>query len=88
MKVQHKLAPTYAQHFQQVRQQIIDEEEAAFALEGKARFKREQAHMMRKHLGQLVELISQAEQLPASAIGYTLSEDGTALIGETDGMAN
>jgi hypothetical protein len=89
MKVQHRLSPAYAQHFQTVRDQILHEEEAAFALEGKARFRREQAHNMRKHLSQLIEIITQAEQLPASTAGYSLSEDGTVLIGDTEhGMAD
>lgn len=82
MRIEHQFGDQWAAHLQRMQREIRAHEDEAYRLDGKAAEQRREADMKRRHAGQLLELITQAEQLPQSVRPYELSEDGTKIIGE------
>lgn len=79
---EHTLAPAYVKHIAEVRQQIAENERTQREHEGLIRRLEKEADTMKKHLQTLLTLIVEADHLPASVEPWSLSQDGSRLIGK------
>lgn len=80
----HKLSPSWVKHASEVRQQIASQETQIMIFKGKILEAQQEIEFMRRHMSVTIGQIEAAEHLPPSLKPYTLSEDGTALIGEIE----
>lgn len=80
--IEHTLAPAYAKHIAEVRQQISENERTQREYEGLIRRLEKEADTMKKHLQTLLTLIVEVDRLPASVEPWSLSQDGSRLTGK------